>query len=45
MRILSAIVEPLVLEVFDTGYHFSFRRALALELVCNEHTRDVPQSC
>ncbi len=43
MRILSAVVLILLLEVFDTWHHFSFRRAVALQLVRNEHARDIPQ--
>ena len=44
MRILGPFVLILLLEVIDTRYHFSSRRAIALQLVCDEQTRDIPQS-
>jgi hypothetical protein len=44
MRILGPIVLPLLLAVLDTWQHFGLRRAVALQLVSNEDTRDIPQS-
>ena len=43
MRILDPVVLPLVLAVLDTGHELLLRRVVALQLVCDEHTRDIPQ--
>ncbi len=43
MRILGPIVLPLVLAVLDTRQHFGLRRAVPLQLVCDDHTRNIPQ--
>ena len=44
MRILGPIVLILLLVVFDTRQRFSLRRALAPQLVRNDHARNIPQS-
>jgi hypothetical protein len=40
-----SVVLILLLEMFDTQHHFSFRGALAPQLVCDDHTWDIPQPC
>jgi len=44
MRILGAIVLPLVLAMIDTRQRLSLRRAIAPQLVRDEHTRDIAQA-
>jgi hypothetical protein len=41
---LRSVVLILVLAVFDTRYDLNFRRAVAPQLVCDDHARDIPQS-
>ena len=43
MRILIPIVQILLLEVFDAPHHFSCRRTVAPQLVCDDHPRDIAQ--
>ena len=43
MRILGSIVLILLLEVFDARHHFSGRRTVAPQLVCDDHPRDIAQ--
>jgi hypothetical protein len=43
MGVLRAVVEIAVLTVFHTWEYFPLRRAIAFELVCDEHPRDVSQ--
>ncbi len=44
MRILRSIVESLMLPVLNTRHDFSFRRAVAPQLVGDDHARHVPQT-
>ena len=38
MRILSAVILPLLPAVLDTGHDLSSRRAVALELICDDYS-------
>ena len=44
MRVLRSIVQPLMLPMLNTGHDLSFRRAVALQLIRDEHPRHVPQT-
>ena len=44
MKILSAVILILLLDMFDTRHHFSFRRTVALQLVRNDDPRHVLQT-
>ncbi len=44
MRILGPIVLSLVLAVLNTRHDFSSRSTVAPQLVCDDHSRDIPQS-
>jgi hypothetical protein len=44
MGVLTAVVEVTTLPVFDPGQDFPFRRAIALELVRDEHSWCVRQA-
>ena len=41
VRILSTIVEPLLLVVLDTGHNLMLGRLIAPELIRDNHTRHV----
>ena len=43
VRVLRAVVEVAMLAMFHSGEHFSLRRAIAFELVRNDHPWDVFQ--
>src|ERR1700745_30189 len=44
MRDLSAIVEIAALAVLDLGQDLAFGGSVALELVCDDHPRNIPQA-
>ena len=44
MRYLSAIVEIATLAVLDPRQDFAFGGGVALELVCDDHPRNIPQA-
>jgi 3-oxoacyl-(acyl-carrier-protein) synthase len=43
MRILGPVVLPLVLAMLDTGHELLLGCVVALQLGCDEHSRDIPQ--
>jgi hypothetical protein len=43
MRILGPIVLILLLAMLDTWQHFGLRGTVALQFVCDDHTRDIPK--
>ncbi len=43
MRVLSAVIEPLMLAMLDPWQQFGFGRAVALQLVGDEDPRGVLQ--
>ncbi len=44
MRILSAIVEPLLMVVLDTRHDLLLGRLVAPELISDNHSRYIPQT-
>ncbi len=44
MRVLRSIVQPLVLAMLNTRHDLSFRRAVALQLICDDHSWHVLQA-
>ncbi len=44
MRILRTVVESFIPVVLDTGHDLGLRRAVTLELICNDHARDILQA-
>ena len=42
MRILGTIILIFLLTVLDTRQHFGLSGTVALQLICDVHTRDIP---
>jgi hypothetical protein len=44
MRVLTAIIEIATLAMLHPGHHLAFSGGVALELICNDHPRNVLQA-
>ena len=44
LRVLAAVVERATLAMFHPGQALALGRAIALQLICNDRARDIPQA-